>query len=179
MQGMSGDQQFFVSFAQSWRSKSREPAMRNRILADGHAPSEYRASTVRNIDAWYRAFGVKPGQGCTWRRRIGCGSGERASVILSGAKDDARARGPGDLHGPTTATGVEVVVLEPSPSCPPLSAPQQYARAAVVTPHEWASPVATPLNRSPPATATGERWSAPPGSGCRRPAGRSSCIPSR
>jgi predicted metalloendopeptidase len=62
VQGMSGDQQFFVSFAQSWRGKSREPAMRNRILADGHAPPEYRASTVRNIDAWYRAFGVKPGE---------------------------------------------------------------------------------------------------------------------
>jgi putative endopeptidase len=62
VQGMSGDQQFFVSFAQSWRSKSREPAMRNRILTDGHAPAEYRASTVRNIDVWYRAFGVKPGE---------------------------------------------------------------------------------------------------------------------
>jgi predicted metalloendopeptidase len=62
-EGMSGDQQFFVSFAQSWRRKSREPAMRNLILTDGHAPAEYRASTVRNIDAWYRAFDVKPGQG--------------------------------------------------------------------------------------------------------------------
>jgi putative endopeptidase len=36
--------------------------MRNRILTDGHAPAEYRASTVRNIDAWYRAFDVRPGQ---------------------------------------------------------------------------------------------------------------------
>jgi len=62
VQGLTGDQQFFISFAQSWRSKTREPAMRNRILTDGHAPPEYRASTVRNIDAWYRAFDVKPGQ---------------------------------------------------------------------------------------------------------------------
>ena len=62
VQGMSGDQQFFVSFAQSWRGKSREPAMRNRILTDGHAPAEYRASTVRNIDVWYRAFGAKRGE---------------------------------------------------------------------------------------------------------------------
>jgi putative endopeptidase len=62
VQGFSGDQQFFVSFAQSWRGKYREPALRNRILTDGHAPSEYRASTVRNIDAWYRTFDVKPGQ---------------------------------------------------------------------------------------------------------------------
>jgi len=62
VQGFTGDQQFFISFAQSWRSKTREPAMRNRILTDGHAPSEYRASTVRNLDAWYRAFEVKPGR---------------------------------------------------------------------------------------------------------------------
>ena len=63
VQGLTGDQQFFVSFAQSWRRKAREPAARNQILTDGHAPGEYRASTVRNIDAWYRAFDVKPGQG--------------------------------------------------------------------------------------------------------------------
>ena len=61
-QGLTGDQQFFVSFAQSWRRKAREPALRNQILTDGHAPAQYRASTVRNIDAWYRAFDVKPGQ---------------------------------------------------------------------------------------------------------------------
>ena len=62
MQGFTGDQQFFISFAQSWRGKLREPALRNAILTDGHAPYEYRASTVRNIDAWYQAFGVKTGQ---------------------------------------------------------------------------------------------------------------------
>jgi predicted metalloendopeptidase len=60
--GLSGDQQFFLSFAQSWRQKDREPALRNRILADGHAPDEYRASTVRNVDAWYATFDVTPGQ---------------------------------------------------------------------------------------------------------------------
>jgi len=61
-QGLTGDQQFFVSFAQCWRRKAHEPALRNQILTDGHAPAQYRASTVRNIDAWYRAFDVKPGQ---------------------------------------------------------------------------------------------------------------------
>jgi putative endopeptidase len=60
--GFTGDQQFFISFAQSWRGKSREPALRNRILTDGHAPSQYRALTVRNIDAWYRTFGVREGE---------------------------------------------------------------------------------------------------------------------
>jgi putative endopeptidase len=62
VQGFSGDQQFFISFAQTWRGKTREPALRNRILTDGHAPNEYRASTVRNLAAWYRLFDVKPGQ---------------------------------------------------------------------------------------------------------------------
>jgi predicted metalloendopeptidase len=61
-QGLSGDQQFFLAFAQSWRSKIREQAARQRILTDGHAPAEYRADTVRNLDVWYDAYAVKPGQ---------------------------------------------------------------------------------------------------------------------
>ena len=59
--GLTGDQQFFLSFAQAWRTKLREPALRRRILTDGHSPGEYRANTVRNLDAWYQAFDVKPG----------------------------------------------------------------------------------------------------------------------
>jgi len=59
--GLTGDQQFFLSFAQSWRSKWREPALRRQIITDEHAPDEYRVDTVRNIDAWYEAFAVKPG----------------------------------------------------------------------------------------------------------------------
>ena len=62
VQGMTGDQQFYVSFAQSWRSKIREAAARQRLVTDGHAPAEFRADTVRNEDSWYAAFGVKPGQ---------------------------------------------------------------------------------------------------------------------
>jgi predicted metalloendopeptidase len=62
VQGLTPDQQFFLSFAQSWRQKIREPALRQRIVTDGHAPAEYRADTVRNLDAWYPAFNVKPGQ---------------------------------------------------------------------------------------------------------------------
>ena len=61
-QGFSGDQQFFISFAQSWREKMREPLLRLVIVTDGHSPSEYRADTVRNLDPWYDAFGVKPGE---------------------------------------------------------------------------------------------------------------------
>jgi predicted metalloendopeptidase len=60
--GVPGDQQFFLAFAQSWRTKFREPALRQRIVVDGHAPAEYRADTARNLDAWYVAFDVKSGQ---------------------------------------------------------------------------------------------------------------------
>ena len=61
--GFSGEQQFFISFGQSWRTKQRDAAMRSQIATDGHAPDEYRAATVRNVDAWYAAFpAVKAGQ---------------------------------------------------------------------------------------------------------------------
>ena len=60
--GFTGDQQFFISFAQSWRQKMREPLLRQVVLSDSHAPDEFRADTVRNLDAWYPAFDVKPGQ---------------------------------------------------------------------------------------------------------------------
>ncbi|MCU0685665.1 MAG: M13 family metallopeptidase, partial [Polyangiaceae bacterium] len=60
--GFTGDQQFFISFAQKWRSKFREPTQRQRLLTDGHSPADYRALTVRNLDAWYAAFDVQPGQ---------------------------------------------------------------------------------------------------------------------
>jgi putative endopeptidase len=60
--GLTGDQQFFLSYAQAWRRKYREPALRNQVLTGGHAPSQYRALTVRNLDQWYAAFEVRPGE---------------------------------------------------------------------------------------------------------------------
>jgi predicted metalloendopeptidase len=60
--GLEGDQQFFLAYALNWRSKFREATLRQRILADGHAPAQYRAQTVRNLDGWYEAFAVKSGQ---------------------------------------------------------------------------------------------------------------------
>jgi putative endopeptidase len=59
--GLTGDQRFFLAFAQAWRGKVREAALRQRIITDGHAPGAQRALTVRNLDAWYGAYGVKPG----------------------------------------------------------------------------------------------------------------------
>lgn len=58
----SGDQQFFIAFAQNYGSKTRDAALRQQIMTDSHAPGQFRAATVRNIDAWYPAFNVKPGQ---------------------------------------------------------------------------------------------------------------------
>jgi endothelin-converting enzyme/putative endopeptidase len=60
--GYSGDQQFFLAFAQNYAGKSREGALRQQVLTDPHSPGQYRADTVRNLDAWYPAFDVKPGQ---------------------------------------------------------------------------------------------------------------------
>ncbi len=60
--GYTGDQRFFLAYAQSWATKMREPVLRQRLATDGHAPGDYRALTVRNLDAWYDAFGVKPGE---------------------------------------------------------------------------------------------------------------------
>jgi endothelin-converting enzyme/putative endopeptidase len=60
--GFTGDQQFFIAFGQNWGSKTREAALRQQVLTDPHAPAEYRAATVRNIDGWYEAFNVEPGE---------------------------------------------------------------------------------------------------------------------
>jgi endothelin-converting enzyme/putative endopeptidase len=56
---LTGDQQFFLSYAQSWCRYYRPAALRQLLITDGHAPARYRALTVRNIDAWYAAFPVK------------------------------------------------------------------------------------------------------------------------
>ncbi|QYF94091.1 M13 family metallopeptidase [Massilia sp. PAMC28688] len=56
------DQQFFTGYARAWQSKMREPAYRQQVLTDGHAPAPYRTAIVRNLDAWYKAFNVQPGQ---------------------------------------------------------------------------------------------------------------------
>ncbi len=60
--GFSGDQQFFIAFGQNWGSATRQAALRQQVMTDPHAPAEYRAAEVRNMDAWYAAFDVQPGQ---------------------------------------------------------------------------------------------------------------------
>ncbi|TFW25990.1 M13 family peptidase [Massilia arenosa] len=56
------DREFFSGFAMGWRTKMREATLRRAVLTDGHAPAQWRTYTVRNLDPWYNAFNVQPGQ---------------------------------------------------------------------------------------------------------------------
>ena len=59
--GLTGDQRFFMAWAQVWRSAQREESYRQRLRTDPHSPEEYRVNgVVRNLDAWYDAFNVSP-----------------------------------------------------------------------------------------------------------------------
>ncbi|GAA0206094.1 putative endopeptidase [Brevundimonas nasdae] len=61
--GLTGDQRVFLGWAQVWREKSREAALKEQLTTDPHSPGAVRAATSpRNIDAWYAAFGVSPDQ---------------------------------------------------------------------------------------------------------------------
>ena len=58
--GLTGDQRFFIGYAQAWQEKDRENAERQQILTDPHSPGKYRVNgIVRNVDAWYKAFNVQ------------------------------------------------------------------------------------------------------------------------
>lgn len=62
--GLTGDQRFFLGWAQVWRILFREEALRQRLLTDPHSPGEYRVNGVlRNLDAFHEAFDVRPGDG--------------------------------------------------------------------------------------------------------------------
>ena len=60
--GLTGDQRFYLGWAQVWRRKYREANLLQRLLTDPHSPSEQRAAVVRNLDPWYSAFNVRAGQ---------------------------------------------------------------------------------------------------------------------
>jgi putative endopeptidase len=58
--GFTGEQQFYLGYATVWRTKMRDAALRRQVLTNEHAPGQYRTLEVRNVDAWYKAFDVKP-----------------------------------------------------------------------------------------------------------------------
>jgi endothelin-converting enzyme/putative endopeptidase len=60
--GLTGDQRFFIAYGYSWETKQREGALRSQLLTNEHSPAKYRVNgVVRNMDAWYKAFNVQPG----------------------------------------------------------------------------------------------------------------------
>jgi putative endopeptidase len=62
LDGLSGDQRFFLSWAQAWRNLVRDERLRTQVMSDPHSPAKFRVNgVVRNMDAWYTAFGVQPG----------------------------------------------------------------------------------------------------------------------
>ena len=62
LDGFTGDQRFFLSHAQIWRNKYREPALRQQLVTGPHSPGHFRPYVARNLDPWYSAFGVQSGQ---------------------------------------------------------------------------------------------------------------------
>jgi putative endopeptidase len=63
LDGFTGDQRFFLGWAQVWQSKGRDDFLRNQVATGPHSPAEFRViGPVRNVDAWYDAFDVQPGQ---------------------------------------------------------------------------------------------------------------------
>jgi predicted metalloendopeptidase len=60
--GLSGEQRFFLSYAQIWRALSKDEYLRKQVLSNPHSPPQFRVNgVVRNVDAWYSAFNVQPG----------------------------------------------------------------------------------------------------------------------
>jgi predicted metalloendopeptidase len=60
--GYTGDQRFFLGYAQVWRSKYRDAFLQQLLTVDVHSPSIVRPLVVRNFDAWYKAFNVRDGK---------------------------------------------------------------------------------------------------------------------
>ena len=59
LDSLTGDQRFFLAFAQAWRSLDRPEVVRTYVMSDPHSPPRFRVNgVVRNLDAWYEAFGI-------------------------------------------------------------------------------------------------------------------------
>ena len=61
LDGLTGDQRFFLGHAQIWRRKYRDAALRRQLVTGPHSPGHFRPYVVRNLDPWYPAFGVAAG----------------------------------------------------------------------------------------------------------------------
>ena len=91
--GLTGDQRFFLAYGSHGRRKNREGALRQQLLTDPHCPRSYRVNgVVRNIDAWYKAFNVKPGDKLYLppEQRGAHLVGARSGLVRSGRTDVGR-----------------------------------------------------------------------------------------
>jgi predicted metalloendopeptidase len=62
LDGLTADQRLFLAWAQGWHTLIRDERLRNQVMTDPHSPAQFRVNgVVRNVDAWYKAFDVKPG----------------------------------------------------------------------------------------------------------------------
>ena len=78
--GLTGDQRFFLAYAQVWREKYRDGTLREIVMSDVHSPVRFRVNgPLPNIDAWYQAFDVSPAKSSTWRPTSACASGNRGA----------------------------------------------------------------------------------------------------
>jgi putative endopeptidase len=63
LDGFSGDQRFFLAYAQAWRTKQRDDALRSQLASNPHSPAKFRViGPLRNVDAWYKALDVTTGK---------------------------------------------------------------------------------------------------------------------
>ena len=61
LDGLNGEERFFLAFAKRWRRLQAEAALRQQLKSETHAPGEYRSDTVRNVDAWYDEYKATSG----------------------------------------------------------------------------------------------------------------------
>jgi len=72
--GLTGEQRFFLAFAQRWRKAQSETVLRRQVTTDSHSPGEYRSDTVRNVESWYTAYEITPAD------KLYLTSGDRAGI---------------------------------------------------------------------------------------------------
>ncbi len=123
--GYTGDQRVFLGWAQAWRGKVRDDAVRRQVVSDPHSPRQFRVNgPVRNIDAWYEVFGVKPGRSSTSRPNSACASGRRTERQASRGSRFltlSASNGPGDAMSSRAASTCPQTFHSSTPRTRPLS----------------------------------------------------------
>ena len=105
LDGLTGDQRFFLAFAQVWREKQRDDALKSQVTTDPHSPGRFRVlGPIRNVQAWYDAFGITPDNPMYippekrahiwWARKLEWkGAAERLPLFVAQREDGLRQNG--------------------------------------------------------------------------------------